>query len=166
MENENMIEEVSGTVHQIPEFNDKVVELQKKWSEQNVPNKKANLSKLTLFFLGSVDILICTIDNLLDKGIDKKATVLMGMDEIYTYVQKSPYIPIWLKPFLNVIKNYVVYTVFSMFIDWAVSKYRQGYWRIKDDSNEPQEKSMTKKATMVTKKKAKVIKKKSNRKKK
>jgi hypothetical protein len=137
-----------GLVHHLPEFENKVNELKNDWNDQLKSEKKANLSKITTFLLGSVDILICTIDDLLDKGVDKKATVLMGMEQLYVYVERSPFVPVWLKPFLNLIRSYIVYTLLSVLIDWAVSKYRQGSWRNKEEAvKEEKELSLKKKST-------------------
>lgn len=119
-----------GQVHEIPEFENKIQELAQNWNNQE---GKANLSKITNFLLGSVDILVCTIDDLLDKGIDKKITVLMGVAKLYDYIISSPLIPLWLKPFLSLIRGYVIYTLISIFIDWMVSKYKQGQWKNKKE---------------------------------
>lgn len=146
MENENI-----GLVHQLPEFNDKINELKDNWKNELKVEKRANLSKITTFLLGSVDILICTIDGLLDKGIDKKATVLMGMEQLYVYVEKSPYVPVWLKPFLSLIRSYIIYTLLAVLIDWAVSKYRQGSWKNKEEKELNVKKELTKKTSKVKK---------------
>lgn len=122
-----------GQVHNVPEFENKVLELTESWQSQT-SEKKANLSQITLFLLGALDQLVNTIDGLLDKGIDKKATVLAGMERLYDFVQSSAFVPLWLKPFLSVIKSYVIYVLLSIFIDWMVSKYRQGQWKIKKES--------------------------------
>lgn len=122
-----------GQVHNVPEFENKVLELTANWQSQTT-DKKANLSQITLFLLGALDQLVYTIDGLLDKGIDKKATVLAGMERLYDFVQSSAFVPLWLKPFLSVIKSYVIYVLLSIFIDWMVSKYRQGQWKIKKES--------------------------------
>lgn len=132
-----------GQVHNLPEFENKILELTENWQSQP-SDKKTNLSQITLFLLGSLDQLVCTIDNLLDKGIDKKATVLSGMEKLYDFVQSSAFVPFWLKPFLSVIKSYVIYVLLSVFIDWMVSKYRQGQWKIK---TETQTKNVKKKPT-------------------
>ena len=122
-----------GQVHNVPEFENKVLELTESWQSQT-SEKKANLSQITLFLLGALDQLVNTIDGLLDKGIDKKATVLAGMDRLYDFVQSSAFVPLWLKPFLSVIKSYVIYVLLSIFIDWMVSKYKQGQWKIKTET--------------------------------
>jgi hypothetical protein len=120
-----------GQIHEIPEFENKIQELTQDWNNQT---EKVNLYKITNFLLGSVDILVCTIDDLLDKGIDKKVTVLMGVEKLYDYIHSSPLVPLWLKPFLSVIRSYIIYTLISIFIDWMVAKYRQGQWRNKKEN--------------------------------
>lgn len=62
-------------------------------------------------------------------GQDKKATVLNAIGQVYDYVI-APMIPIWVRPFSSIIKNYVVNIVFSSAIDWIVSKYQNGSWKI------------------------------------
>ena len=65
---------------------------------------------------------------LIEKGADKKATVLIAIANLFDYVSKEA-VPMWLKPFMSGIKQFIVYTVVSILIDWIVAKYNSGDWR-------------------------------------
>lgn len=130
-----------GNAQDIPEFNDKIQDLSQKW-DQNLKyssenwmiswgiKSRATLSLATGFLLGALDELIITVDLLLENGPDKKATVLSGLDRLYEYVMKEA-LPIWLRPFASVVKNYIIYSLASFAIDYIVSKYKDGNWRSK-----------------------------------
>lgn len=87
-----------------------------------------DLKKATGFFIVSVDNLIDLVENQLQLGADKKATVLAALDQIYTTMILGS-APIFLKPVLSLLQNYIVHTLCSMLIDWIVSKYNDGAWR-------------------------------------
>ncbi len=130
-----------GNAQDIPEFNDKIQDLSQKW-DQNLKyssenwmvswgiKSRATLSLATGFLLGALDELVITVDLLLENGPDKKATVLSGLDRLYEYVMKEA-LPIWLRPFASVVKNYIIYSLASFAIDYIVSKYKDGNWRSK-----------------------------------
>lgn len=102
--------------------------------------RKVNLNRVTKFLLMCLDELISIVDEFVDNGPDKKATVLFAIDRLYEYVIKEA-LPIWLKPFGGYVKQYIVYTLISNAIDWIVYKYKNGAWRnvIKPDVEEPKE---------------------------
>lgn len=122
-----------GQARLIPEFENKILELSNKWDEK-IKNSsswiknKVSLTTITLFLLGALDELVLTIDMFLESGPDKKATVLNGLDRLYEYILKEG-IPIWLRPFAALIKNYVIYSLASSAIDYFVAKYKQGAWK-------------------------------------
>lgn len=106
--------------------------LKEKWdnlraSLKETGNFSFNTAVKFLFF--SLDALIAFAENVLpgETGADKKATVLLGIGVLYDYVLKQ-FIPLWLKPFANSIKVFVVGTLCSIAIDWIVSKYNKGAW--------------------------------------
>jgi hypothetical protein len=87
-----------------------------------------DLKTATGFFIVSVDNLIAIVEKQLELGSDKKATVLAALDQLYgTMVLGSA--PVFLKPVLMILRNYIIYTLCSMLIDWTVSKYNDGAWR-------------------------------------
>jgi hypothetical protein len=122
-----------GIAQFVPEFENKILELSNKWDEK-IKNSnywlknKVSLATISLFLLGSLDELIITINDFLESGPDKKATVLYGLDRLYEYVLREG-IPIWLRPFATLIKNYVIYSLASSAIDYFVAKYKQGAWK-------------------------------------
>lgn len=126
-----------GQVRVLPEVNEYVQTLIAEWNKirGNVSSwtfwksaTTAGFHKATQFLLQSIDGLVLLVDDLIDLGADKKATVLNALDKLYDYVVREA-IPIWLRPFAGVIKNYVVYTVASSMIDWIVAKYNNGSWK-------------------------------------
>ena len=84
--------------------------------------------KASKFMLRGLDELVKLVDNAIDNGPDKKATVLAAMDRIYDFVLREA-LPIWARPFGRVIKDYFVHTLIATMIDWIVDKYRNGEWR-------------------------------------
>lgn len=92
--------------------------------------RKVSLTKVTNFMLSVLDDLIAYVDDLLDEGPDKKATVMLAMERLYDYIIAEA-LPIWLKPFAGAVKNYVLNDLVSPSIDWIVDKYRNGDWRKK-----------------------------------
>jgi hypothetical protein len=86
------------------------------------------------FLMYALDHLVTTIDGLMDNGADKKATVLKALDVLYTSIV-IPITPIWLKPFNNKVKEFLLEVVFSIMIDFVVAKYREGAWNLKGQNN-------------------------------
>lgn len=130
-----------GSVQEIPELEIKIKSLIDQWDEKikDVAIKwyhswglrsKATLALATSFLLGALDELITTVDELIDNGPDKKATVLNGLDRLYEYVIREA-LPIWLRPFAGAVKQYVIYSLASNAIDYIVLKYRNGSWKFK-----------------------------------
>lgn len=103
-------------------------------NKENIPWwafwKRISLTRVTNFLLGTIDDLIAYVDDVIDNGPDKKATVLNAIDNLYDYVVREA-LPIWLKPFSSVIKKYIINEIVSPAIDWIVQKYRNGDWRKK-----------------------------------
>jgi hypothetical protein len=144
-----MIEEPNpiGEVHEVPEVEEHLVALAEAWDAQKEAEggsvwykpwtwfRKSNLVKVTNFLLMSLDELIGMVDDVIDTGPDKKATVLNAISRLYDYVIKEA-MPIWLKPFAGRVKDYIIFTLISSAIDWIVDKYRNGSWR---DKIQPQD---------------------------
>lgn len=122
-----------GKIQIVPEFEKKIIELSNRWDEKIKSSSnswiKSNISvaAITLFLLGALDELILTINNLLENGPDKKATVLSGLERIYDYIIKEG-LPIWAKPIAIFIKEYIIYYLASSAIDYFVNKYKNGVW--------------------------------------
>jgi len=130
-----------GNVHVLEEVQNKIAELYEKWKEEYpelpwykkwIGWVKPNVHKVTMFLMESLDELIHMVDDMIEVGPDKKATVLAYIDQLYEVVGRDA-VPMLLKPFAGKIKHYVVYTLISASIDWIVGKYRGGEWLKKVD---------------------------------
>lgn len=127
-----------GEVKKVDSVELKIQALSAAWDEQVKDMPKASwwkrlfggvkISAVTTFLMGAVDELIQTVEEFIDYGPDKKATVLDGIDRLYEYVIKEA-LPIWLRPFAKQVKQYVIYVLISNAIDWMVGKYRDGNWK-------------------------------------
>jgi len=134
----------AGVVHNIAEMDRRILALADEWDASKEEKKKSwwdfwkfwkwgakiDLGSVTKFLLDSLDEFINMVDDVLEDGADKKATVLKYIDALYEYVVKEA-VPIWLKPFAAKIKEYIIYNLISTSIDWIVGKYRNGEWRDK-----------------------------------
>jgi len=128
-----------GIIQNIPELEQKIKNLMQKWDEKIKvvsaswlyyfgAKGKVTLSLATSFLLFALDELITAANEVLISGPDKKATVLSGLDKLYEYVIKEA-LPIWLRPFASVVKQYVIYSLASYAIDYIVLKYKNGNWK-------------------------------------
>jgi hypothetical protein len=99
------------------------------WKVWKMASVKA-LQAATKFMLSALDDLILFVDEQIDNGPDKKATVLDAVDKLYDFVVAEA-LPAWAKPFASQVKHYIVYCVISSAIDFMVDKYRTGAWRDK-----------------------------------
>lgn len=124
-----------GAVQKTIKFEEKIIALSNDWDEKikTISKKwwsvnKTRISLATIFLLNSLDELIIFANEVVkSSGADKKATVLDGIDKLYDYVALEAF-PIWLRPFATVIKQYVIYTLISSFVDYIVEKYKDGSW--------------------------------------
>jgi hypothetical protein len=90
-----------------------------------------SLTPVTDFLLKCLDDLIAYVDQIEGaSGADKKATVLAAIGKIYDYIIKEA-MPIWLKPFSALVRDYVINVLISHAIDWIITKYRHGDFKPK-----------------------------------
>ena len=130
----------TGQAHIIAEIDQYIQSVLAKWAALKPPSSPwwkvwkmattIHLEKATKFLLLCLDDLIIFIDDKLDSGPDKKATVLAAVDKLYDFIVAEA-IPTWAKPFSGTIKKYIVYSIVSSAIDFIVDKYRNGAWRDK-----------------------------------
>ena len=126
-----------GEVHEFQELEEFVTTLAQEWDKEVGESRskwwkfwskrKANLFQVTKFLLKSMDSLIQFVDGRIDFGPDKKATVLSAIEKLYDYIIREA-IPIWLRPFAERVKIFIIFTVISTAIDWIVEKYHKGQW--------------------------------------
>ena len=89
-----------------------------------------SLYDVTQYLLFALDQFIHMVDDIIEKGADKKATVLDAIEKVYDYIIKEA-MPWWLRPISGKVKNVILNVVISSSIDWIVAKYRSGEWRKK-----------------------------------
>ncbi len=89
-----------------------------------------SLVDVTQYLLFALDQFIHMVDDIVEKGADKKATVLEAIEKVYDYIIKEA-MPWWLRPISGKVKDVILNTVISSSIDWIVEKYRNGEWRKK-----------------------------------
>lgn len=137
-----------GVIQQLEAVDNYVDNMAAKWIEEENPDKISwwqfwkrvgleQYQKATSFILGAIDDLIAYVDDKIDNGADKKATVLNAIGRLYDYVMVEA-LPIWLKPFAASVRTYIIDTLCSSAIDWIVGKYRNGDWRNRFDQPEVQ----------------------------
>ncbi len=105
-----------------------IAEMKAKWEIVKVElGKKVSMIQGVKFLLGCLDELVLFVANLDLSNPDKKATVLASVSILYDYVTNGV-MPLWLRPFAKLIKDFVVNTLISVLIDWTWSKYKNGNW--------------------------------------
>jgi len=131
-----------GVAHEVEAVEAHLNAMAATWDEQQATEEKApwwkfwkglgttQVIKVTNFLIKSLDDLIALVDDELQDGADKKATVINGISRLYDYVIREA-LPIWMKPFATPVKNYIIDGLISSAIDWIVDKYRNGEWRKK-----------------------------------
>ena len=95
----------------------------KSWFEKN----KVYIVKTTTFLLFATDQLINIVEQFMAQGPDKKIAVLAITAQLFDYIASKAF-PIWLTPFIPIIKQIVISIIISNLIEFIVAKYRQGSW--------------------------------------
>lgn len=136
LEEENPI----GVNKEIPELDRFVQDQVDKWeSESAKKDKRGWFSSIwstsskgffaaTKFLLRCLDKLVQFVEVAIDKGPDKKATVIATLGFLYDRIV-VPALPLWAKPFKSQIKTFVFTVLVSAAIDWVVEKYNEGEWK-------------------------------------
>ena len=88
------------------------------------------------FIIAAGDYFVQTIDDLIEGGPEKKATVLEALGEVYDAI--VPFLlPIFIRPFNKQLRTFVIDVVASLLIDFIVGKYREGSWDKEEPDTEP-----------------------------
>lgn len=122
-----------GNIISVPEIEEKLQKYIQIWKDSNSNTKsfwkpKISFSRITNFLLFALDDFISVLTKIPIPGPDKKATVLNAISKLYDFTVQEA-LPIYLKPFASIIKNYIVYVLISNSIDWIVAKYQNGNWK-------------------------------------
>lgn len=126
-----------GEVQQLKAVDEKVSNFVKLWeADHPVPKwwqfwkKGTALYKIVKFLMNALDEFITLVEDVIEKGADKKATVIAAIGSLYDYIIKET-MPIWLRPFANKVRYVVIEVLIASAIDWIVEKYRSGAWEQK-----------------------------------
>lgn len=110
-------------------------DMKKRWDMENPEKKswykfnKTYLVKSTIFLLNVTDELIQFVEEVVPSGPTKKALVLSIVAKLFDYISIEAY-PIWLRPFVPAIKELIVSVIISNLVEFIVSKYKAGYWKM------------------------------------
>lgn len=105
------------------------------WDNQNPDKKgwftfnKGNIIKATIFLLGVTDDLIQFVETFIPDGADKKAAVLLVITRLFDYIATKSF-PAFISPFVPMIREIVISIIISNLIEFIVSKYKAGYWKM------------------------------------
>jgi hypothetical protein len=98
---------------------------------------KSRIVDCTVFLISVLDNLIVFVQENIPRGSDKKATVIAVVSDVFDHIMLNSS-PIWLKPFVPLIKEVVVSIVISQLIEFIVGKYKESAWvDAKHFSNSP-----------------------------
>ncbi len=131
-----MVNSNTGVPHKLKIIDKKVSNLAEEWdanlneiaSRWKFWNRRqADLSKATAFLIDSLDQLIALVEDAIDEGAHKKATVLFYFNQIYNYIVEDS-MPFYLKAFSGSIKYAVINIWAYAAIDWMVKKYNLRGW--------------------------------------
>jgi hypothetical protein len=126
---------MEGTMSDYEGFAKNIVENWKNENEKSFSFNSEDLAKLSSDLLSFLDSSIhYAEDNVTTSGKDKKAVVLAIMQIIFVDIVLNN-LPIYFKPFSQLIKFIAVNILFSAIIDFIVNKYKDGMWK-KEIKNE------------------------------
>lgn len=126
---------MEGTMSDYKGFAKNIVENWKNENEKSFSFNSESWSRLSSDLLIFLDSSIrYAEDNINSSGKDKKAIVLAIMQIIFVDIVLNN-LPIYFKPFSQLIKFVAVNILFSAIIDFIVSKYKDGIWK-KEAKNE------------------------------
>ena len=114
-------------------------DLQNRWDRESqkkyswIKINKNYIFECTVFIINILDELILFVEKIIPQGSDKKFAVVTIVDRLFDHIALTAF-PIWLKPFAPIIKKIVIDIIVSSLIDFIVSKYRNGYWSVKQEA--------------------------------
>lgn len=120
-----------GIAYKVEDLENKIAQYAAAWRDQKSKKSlwsSSDFSKATTFILYALDDFIITVMAVVISGPDKKATVLDAVSRLYDFTA-AEVLPIWMRPIAMPIKQYVIYVLVSVAIDWIVTKYRDSDWK-------------------------------------
>ena len=82
---------------------------------------KPTWESVVIYMVDAMDDFIDTIDSQLMSGADKKASVLVALNQLYTTIVPN-LLPLYLKPFSTEIENFMINDLCGVLIDIFVTK--------------------------------------------
>ena len=82
---------------------------------------KPTWETVVIYIVDAMDNFIDTIDSQLMSGADKKASVLVALNQLYTTIVPN-LLPLYLKPFSTEIENFMINDLCGVLIDIFVTK--------------------------------------------
>ena len=120
---------------------DYISDLEKRWDQNNVEKKSwwriktSYLISSTLFIINSLDEIIIFVEGVIPDGQQKKEATLTVVSKLFDYVVATAF-PIWLSPFVFIIKKIVIDVIIDSLINYIVEKYKNGSWNMEVKNNE------------------------------
>lgn len=115
-------------------------DLQNRWDREGkidyswIKLNKNYIFECAVFIINILDELILFVEEIIPQGSDKKIAVLTIVARLFDHIVLKAF-PIWLKPFSPIIKKIIIEIIVNSLIDFIVSKYRNGYWSIKQEAS-------------------------------
>jgi hypothetical protein len=115
-------------------------DLQNRWDREGkkdyswIKLNKNYIFECAVFIINILDELILFVEEIIPQGSDKKIAVLTIVARLFDHIVLKAF-PIWLKPFAPIIKKIIIEIIVNSLIDFIVSKYRNGYWSIKQEAS-------------------------------
>lgn len=130
-------DEVQDVLQKVASF---LEDAKSQWDNQN-PEKKSWFSlnkgiiiKAAIFLINITDEMIQFVETFIPKGADKKAAVLLVTAKLFDYIVIKS-LPTYLTPFIPVIKEIIISIIISNLVEFIVSKYKSGYWKMETNND-------------------------------
>jgi hypothetical protein len=137
-----------GEVKNLADIDDYVNSVIEEWKAEYVledaswwqwwKKTSAGFAEITAYILNGLDSMIKFVDNIIESGPDKKATVMASVEKIYDFIVTNA-LPLWLRPWNPAIKAFIFNIIISYTIDFIVDKYNNGIWSTDEEGANEQE---------------------------
>jgi len=87
------------------------------------------------YLIEATDYFINIVEDMVEGGPDKKATVLAAISSVYDSIVPM-LLPVWIRPWNFKIKSFLINVVISLSIDFFVTKYREGNWTMEKEKKQ------------------------------
>ena len=125
-------DQMQDVIHQLDQY---LSDLKIRWDQENPGNhswwkiSKTYLVSSTMFLINVADEIIVFVEGIIPAGEDKKAATLAIIGKLFDYIVLQVF-PFWIKPFAPIIKDIIVNIIVGNLIDYIVTKYNAGFWKM------------------------------------